>query len=73
LISEKYTINIRPIFREYILKKYPDLQIRLLEDPPGPPVRATFLAKIKTTASNENELNFIKKVESEIKNISIEK
>jgi hypothetical protein len=31
-----------------MMEKYPDLQVRLLEDPPGPPVRATFLAKIKT-------------------------
>ena len=70
LISEEYTIKIRPLFRDYILKKYPDLQVRLQEDPPGPPVRATFLAKIKTDATPENELEFIKKVETEVKKIS---
>ena len=71
LISEKYTIQIRPIFREYILSKYPDLEVKLLEDPPWPPVRATFLAKIKTDANPENELEFIKKINFEINKISV--
>jgi multidrug efflux pump subunit AcrB len=72
MFSENYTINIRPLFREFILSKYPDLQVRLQEDPPWPPVRATFLAKIKTDASPENELEFIRKVQSEVWNISDE-
>jgi hypothetical protein len=38
---------LRPKLRSYILEKYPDIKIRLLEDPPGPPVRATFLIKLK--------------------------
>jgi len=71
LISENFTIKIRPIFRDYILSKYPDLQVKLLEDPPWPPVRSTFLAKIKSNASVENELNFINKVETEVRKISL--
>jgi hypothetical protein len=45
--SEKITIDLRPKLREYLLEKYPDVKIQLLEDPPGPPVRATFLVKLK--------------------------
>jgi hypothetical protein len=45
--SEKITIDLRPKLREYILEKYPDVKIQLLEDPPGPPVKATFLIKLK--------------------------
>jgi hypothetical protein len=45
--SEKITINLRPKLRAYILEKYPDAKIQLLEDPPGPPVKATFLIKLK--------------------------
>ena len=46
--SEKITIDLRKPLREYLLEKYPDIKIRLLEDPPGPPVRATFLIKLKS-------------------------
>jgi hypothetical protein len=44
--SEAFAINIRPILEKYLKEKYPDIKMRLLEDPPGPPVRATFLMKI---------------------------
>ena len=70
IFSEEYTIKIRPYFRKFILSKYPDLEVRLLEDPPGPPVRATFLAKIKTNASEKNEINFTRKVQAEVKKIA---
>jgi len=70
LISEEYTIKIRPYLKEYLLKKYKDLDIRLLEDPPGPPVRSTFLTIIKWDASQENQYSFFRKVEQEIINIS---
>jgi multidrug efflux pump subunit AcrB len=66
IISENYTIQIRQYFREYILKKYPDLKIQLLEDPAWPPTRATFLAKIKTNANETNRDQFFKKVQQEI-------
>lgn len=45
--SEAYVIAIRPLLREYLLSKYPDLKLRLLEDPPGPPTMATFHIKAK--------------------------
>jgi len=32
--SEKITIKLRPELREYLLNKYPDVKIQLLEDPP---------------------------------------
>ena len=47
LKSEEYIIALRPILRNYLLAYYPDLRLRLLEDPPGPPVLATFHMKIK--------------------------
>lgn len=45
--SEAYVVQIRPLLREYLLVKYPDLKLRLLEDPPGPPTLATFHIKAK--------------------------
>jgi len=45
--SEQFAIQFRPLLRKYILSKYPDAKIRLLEDPPGPPVRATYMLKIE--------------------------
>lgn len=45
--SEAYVIAIRPLLREHLLSKYPDLKLRLLEDPPGPPTLATFHIKTK--------------------------
>lgn len=45
--SEEYVIAIRPLLRTYLLEKYPDLKLRLLEDPPGPPTMATFHIKAK--------------------------
>ena len=52
--SELFTIQARPYLRDTLLKQFPDIKIRLLEDPPGPPVRATFLAKIQSTASEKS-------------------
>ncbi len=51
LSSEMFTIELRPYLRAALLKQSPDIQIRLLDEPPGPPVRATFLAKIQSDAS----------------------
>jgi len=48
--SEQFTIKLRPYFKKYLLTKYPDLKIRLLEDPPGPPVRATFMLRVQAEA-----------------------
>jgi len=70
IISENYAIQIRPYLRDYMLTKYPDLQLRLLEDPPGPPVRATFLLKIKSDSTLENKRIFLDKVKKEVLKIS---
>ena len=51
--SENFTIQIRPLLRNFLLEKFPDVKLRLLEDPPGPPVRATFLAKIQSNGPRE--------------------
>ncbi len=70
LLSENYVIKIRPYLRDYLLTKYPDLQLRLLEDPPGPPVRATFLMKIKSDSPLESRSIFLNDLKKEVENIS---
>jgi len=70
--SEKITINLRSKLREYLLEKYPDVKIQLLEDPPGPPVKATFLIKLKWNASAENKSKFVNQVETQVRNIATE-
>lgn len=45
--SEQYVIQIRPLLKNYLYEKYPDIKFRLLEDPPGPPTMATFHVKVK--------------------------
>lgn len=67
--SEQYVISLRPLLRKHLLEKYPDLKISLLEDPPWPPVKATFLAKIKWDASEKNLDLFMQKTEKYIKEI----
>lgn len=70
LKSEEFVIKVRPLLRQYLLSIYPDLTIRLLEDPPGPPVRATFMMKLKTESDTTALNNFTNKVYSEVKKIS---
>ncbi len=70
--SEQITINLRPELRAHLLKKFPDIKIRLLEDPPGPPVKATFLIKIKSNASEVNKAIFANKVETKVRKIAPE-
>lgn len=65
--SEIFTFEIRPLLREYLLSRYPDIKIRLLEDPPGPPVRATFMIKIKWWDGEQQLENFTQKVFQEVK------
>lgn len=72
LKSEIFAFQIRPLLREYLLKKYPDLNMRLLEDPPGPPVRATFMMKLKTEGDTASLNNFTKRIYSEVQKISTE-
>jgi hypothetical protein len=47
--SEEIVIELRPYIDRFFSQNYPDLQYRILEDPPGPPVRATFMMNIQST------------------------
>ncbi|MDD2907571.1 MAG: efflux RND transporter permease subunit [Candidatus Gracilibacteria bacterium] len=69
--SENYTFSIRPLLTAYLLEKYPDVKLRLLEDPPGPPVRATFMMKLKGGDEAENLDIFTKKVFDEVKKLEV--
>lgn len=68
--SEEFTIKIRPLLRDYLLKKYPDLTLRLLEDPPGPPVKASFNILVKWWNDKKDLDLFTLKVQKEIFDIS---
>lgn len=68
--SEEFVIKVRPLLREYLLSKYPDIKIRLLEDPPGPPVRATFMMKIKWEWDEKSLWSFTEKVYGEVYKIA---
>ena len=68
--SEKIVIDLREKLRSYVLEKFPDAKIQLLEDPPGPPVKATFLIKLKWDASPENKAKFENQVESQVRKIA---
>jgi multidrug efflux pump subunit AcrB len=70
--SEEYTIDIRPKLKAFLLEKFPDIKIKLLEDPPGPPVKSTFLAKIKWNANDKDLIKFTKQIQQEIQNIAWE-
>ncbi|MDD3145036.1 MAG: efflux RND transporter permease subunit [Candidatus Gracilibacteria bacterium] len=69
--SENYTFNIRPFLTEYLLEKYPDVKLRLLEDPPGPPVRSTFMIKLKGGDDGVNLDIFTKKIYDEVKKLEV--
>jgi len=45
--SEAFVIALRPILTDYLIGKYSDITLRLLEDPPGPPTQATFHMKLQ--------------------------
>nr|MDD3720575.1 efflux RND transporter permease subunit [Candidatus Gracilibacteria bacterium] len=69
--SELFAIELRPILEKYLKEKYGDIKMRLLEDPPGPPVRATFLMKISgDNIETKNLDDFTKRVYSQVENIS---
>lgn len=69
--SENYTFNIRPLLTKYLLEKYPDVKLRLLEDPPGPPVRATFMLKVKWWDNDKNLDEFTNYVFGEVKKLEL--
>lgn len=64
--SEDFSIQIRPLLRNYLLEEFPDIKLRLLEDPPGPPVRATFLAKIQSESSRDALKDFSQRLYQKI-------
>lgn len=70
--SENFTIQMRPLLRNYLLEKFPDVKIRLLEDPPGPPVRATFLAKIQWDGTRQELEDFTKMLYQKIQPLAQE-
>lgn len=68
--SEAFTIALRNGFKNYLLEKYPDLQIRLQEDPPGPPVMSTFRIKLKSEADAVSLQKFLVKTEQTVEKIA---
>ena len=44
--SEEFVTKIRPRINRWLLNNYPNVRVRLLEDPPWPPVRSTFSLEI---------------------------
>jgi len=55
LSSEEFVMTLRPELKKFLEEKYPVVQMRLLEDPPGPPVRATFLIKVSWAETTKYE------------------
>lgn len=50
--SEKIVLVLRGDLKKK-LEKYPDVKIKLIEDPPGPPVMSTYLIKIKADSGDK--------------------
>ena len=69
--SENYTIQIRPLLKNFLFSKYPDIKFRLLEDPPGPPTMATFHIKVKwqEDLSLDELTRFSEAIETTVKTI----
>lgn len=45
--SEQIAIRLRETLNDEVLARYPDAEITVVEDPPGPPVRSTFFLKVQ--------------------------
>ncbi|MBS8121787.1 efflux RND transporter permease subunit [Candidatus Vampirococcus lugosii] len=69
IFSQDFVIQFRPLIKKYIDSKYPEVEIRLLEEPPGPPVQSTFMLKISGMPDQdyENVGNFAKWIQEKIK------
>ncbi len=72
LKSEDWVIAVRPLLTEALTKKYSDIKIRLLEDPPGPPTQATFHVKIQgePDTTYPSLVRFADAVESTVRGIA---
>jgi len=55
IVSEDFVIKLRPLLKDFLYNIDPNLKIRILEDPPGPPVRATFMLEVTADPSVEYE------------------
>ncbi len=54
ITSEEIVLELRPKLLKF-LERYPDVKVKLIEDPPGPPVLSTYLLKIKSGDRRLNE------------------
>lgn len=66
IYSEDFIIKLRPLLQDYILKRHPDIEIRLLEDPPGPPIQSTFELYVKWWDDKKDLDEFTAKIYREI-------
>lgn len=55
LSSEQFVIKFRPLLKDFLLTRHPNVKIRLLADPPGPPVRATFMLEVSGQPGTDYE------------------
>ncbi len=67
--SESWVIAVRPLLENMLRERYPDIKIRLLEDPPGPPTQATFHIKIQGDVGTPHMslVQFAERVESRVR------
>lgn len=74
LKSEEWVIAIRPLLESMLREKYPDIKIRLLEDPPGPPTQATFHLKIQSDVwvPYSSLVKFTEVIESKVRKMGSE-
>ncbi|NTW45514.1 MAG: efflux RND transporter permease subunit [Candidatus Moranbacteria bacterium] len=54
---------------ERLSQEHPDMSVRIMEDPPGPPVMATFYLKVKGDDERVRE-DMARDIEDEVRNIS---
>jgi multidrug efflux pump subunit AcrB len=72
--SEAWVIAVRPLLENMLRERYPDIKMRLLEDPPGPPTQATLHMKIQAEVGTPHMslVQFAERVESRVRAIAEE-